>query len=57
MTDEESRDDEPTVDIEAGGPVGDGDSPDADAEYLAEVDDGCGCAEIWEHLSERRSDD
>jgi len=23
-------------------------------EHLNEVDDGCGCTEIWEHLSERR---
>lgn len=25
-----------------------------DAEHLADVDDGCGCAEVWEHLSEQR---
>ena len=23
-------------------------------DHLEDVDDGCGCAEIWEHLSERR---
>jgi len=23
-------------------------------DHLDEVDDGCGCTEIWEHLSERR---
>lgn len=23
-------------------------------EYLAALEDGCGCVEIWEHLSERR---
>ncbi len=33
-------------------------SDDADVEsetaHLAGVKDGCGCAEVWEHLSERR---
>jgi hypothetical protein len=24
-------------------------------EHLRDVEDGCGCAEIWEHLSERRA--
>jgi len=23
--------------------------------HLADIEDGCGCAEVWEHLSERRS--
>lgn len=27
-----------------------------EADHLAEVPDGCGCAEVWEHLSERRSE-
>jgi hypothetical protein len=22
--------------------------------HLDDMDDGCGCAEVWEHLSERR---
>jgi len=26
-------------------------------EHLEDVDDGCGCTEIWEHLSEERDDD
>ncbi|WP_255475207.1 hypothetical protein [Halapricum sp. CBA1109] len=26
-------------------------------EHLEDVDDGCGCTEIWEHLSEGRDDD
>ena len=31
---------------------------DADAaEHLNGVDDGCGCAEVWEHLSENRDGD
>jgi hypothetical protein len=29
--------------------------PAAD-DHLSEVKDGAGCTEIWEHLSERRSD-
>jgi hypothetical protein len=29
------------------------DAPD-DAAHLADVEDGAGCAEIWERLSERR---
>jgi hypothetical protein len=24
-------------------------------EHLADLADGCGCAEVWEHLSERRA--
>lgn len=27
-----------------------------EAEHL-DVDDGCGCAELWEHTSERRETD
>jgi hypothetical protein len=30
---------------------------DPDATHLDDVEDGCGCAEICEHLSERRADD
>jgi hypothetical protein len=25
--------------------------------HLDDVDDGCGCAEVWEHLSENRDDE
>jgi hypothetical protein len=25
-----------------------------DDDHLDDIDDGCGCAEVWEHLSERR---
>lgn len=25
-------------------------------DHLEDVDDGCGCAEVWEHLSEQRDD-
>lgn len=27
------------------------------AAHLADIEDGAGCAEIWEHLSDRRADD
>jgi len=27
----------------------------APREHLADVEDGCGCAEVWEHLSEQRA--
>jgi hypothetical protein len=27
---------------------------DFDSSHLDNVDDGCGCTEIWEHLSEQR---
>lgn len=26
-------------------------------EHLADVEDGCGCTEVWEHLSENRSEE
>jgi hypothetical protein len=26
------------------------------ADHLADVEDGCGCAEVWEHLSEQREE-
>lgn len=28
---------------------------DADRSHLADLPDGCGCAEVWEFLSERQS--
>jgi len=30
---------------------------DDDDDYLSELHDGCGCAEVWEHLSEYRNED
>lgn len=27
------------------------------AAHLDDVDDGCGCAEMWEHTSDKRADD
>jgi hypothetical protein len=29
---------------------------DGDDDHLDAVDDGCGCVETWEHLSEYRGD-
>jgi len=26
-------------------------------DHLDDIEDGCGCAEVWEHMSERRADD
>jgi hypothetical protein len=57
------RSESPTADAsergDASDPVAPGDdeaeadAPD-DAAHLADVEDGAGCAEIWERLSERR---
>jgi len=33
-----------------------GEADDAEADHLDDLEDGCGCAEVWEHLSERRSE-
>jgi len=27
-----------------------------DYEHLDDIDDGCGCAEVWEHTSEQRDE-
>ena len=32
------------------------DPEDVDTSHLDDVEDGCGCAELWEHLSEERAD-
>jgi hypothetical protein len=34
----------------------DGDVDDGRTEHLDDVEPGAGCTEIWEHLSERRSE-
>ena len=34
-----------------------GDEDERDDEHLADMEDGCGCAEVWEHLSEQRASD
>jgi len=28
---------------------------ESDTEHLDTLDDGCGCTEVWEHLSEQRA--
>jgi hypothetical protein len=33
------------------------DNEDTDGEHLQDIEDGAGCAEIWERLSEQRADD
>ena len=30
---------------------------DAARDHLDDIDDGCGCAEVWEHTSDRRRED
>jgi len=30
------------------------DDTDVDTSHLDGVEDGCGCAEVWEHLSDQR---
>lgn len=32
-------------------------SEESSDDHLDDVQDGCGCTEIWEHLSEQRADD
>ena len=32
-------------------------STEKEDNHLDEVEDGCGCTEIWEHLSDHRADD
>ncbi|MFC7154827.1 hypothetical protein ACFQPA_05075 [Halomarina halobia] len=34
--------------------MADQDRRDDDRHHLDELEDGCGCAEVWEHLSEQR---
>jgi len=34
----------------------DGGYEDVDTTHLDGIDDGCGCAEVWEHLSDERDD-
>ena len=33
------------------------DARDVDVSHLEAVDDGCGCAEVWEELSDQRRDE
>jgi hypothetical protein len=36
---------------------GTSDPADRETRHLDEMEDGCGCAEVWEHMSERRAED
>ncbi|MFT4909499.1 MAG: hypothetical protein ACI9TI_000657 [Natronomonas sp.] len=35
---------------------GDDDEEAIDRSHLDDVDDGCGCTEIWEHMSDERDE-
>ena len=35
----------------------DAESEAVDTSHLDDIADGCGCTEIWEHMSEERGDD
>jgi len=37
--------------------VTDEEPEDVETDHLENVDDGCGCTEVWEHLSEERDTD
>ncbi|WP_170977248.1 hypothetical protein [Halorussus salinisoli] len=51
MTAEETLDGPPTTEESTD------EDTDPDQSHLADVEDGAGCTEIWEHLSDRREDD
>jgi hypothetical protein len=34
-----------------------GETDRSDAEHLDDVEDGCGCVELWEHTSEHREEE
>ncbi|AWB27858.1 hypothetical protein [Halococcoides cellulosivorans] len=56
----ERRDEEPTDDYDAASESAeDVDERAAETERVddhLDVEDGCGCAEVWEHLSEERAE-
>lgn len=33
------------------------DREEVSTDHLEDIDDGCGCAEVWEHTSEQRESD
>jgi hypothetical protein len=53
-SDKDSDRDADTDAAPAGGDDPDAGAADRDDGHLQDVDDGCGCAEVWEHLSEQR---
>ncbi|WP_436924278.1 hypothetical protein [Halosimplex amylolyticum] len=44
-------------DVHADDDADDAGDDHSETDHLANVEDGCGCTEIWEHLSEQRSQD
>ncbi|SDQ05528.1 hypothetical protein [Halopelagius longus] len=46
---DEIDDDEPAADADA-------ETAEDDYDHLKSLDDGAGCTEVWEHLSENRDD-
>ena len=38
-------------------PADDERDDDVDTSHLEDVDDGCGCTEIWEHMSDERDEE
>ena len=46
---------EADAESETGGDNGDGDGSD-EGSHLDDIEDGAGCTEIWERLSERREE-
>ncbi|MFC7081988.1 hypothetical protein [Halorussus caseinilyticus] len=50
MTAEETLDEPPTEESTD-------ETTDRDQSHLTDVEDGAGCTEIWEHLSDRREND
>ena len=50
----DEHDDAGDVRDDAGDVRGDAEDADGESDHLADVEDGAGCTEIWERLSERR---
>jgi len=46
-----------TTEADAGARVDDAADDGVETAHLEDVEDGCGCAEVWEHMSERRAED
>lgn len=44
------------VDDEAGTDTDERSDAEVDTSHLDGVEDGCGCAEVWEHLSDERDE-
>ncbi|MFB6162880.1 MAG: hypothetical protein ABEJ86_05520 [Halococcoides sp.] len=53
---DDRTDDERTENRHARETPDDADAADAERvdDHLEDIEDGCGCAEVWEHLSEER---